>query len=184
MLISVWRKPRKNDPISSPGKALPKSRRPSFRPKLEALEDRTLPAAPGVLSGLQSSSSQPARPVANQMAITVMENAAATVIDLDPVLASKSGIHPEDGFHVSLLGNTNPGLVKTDLSDGELTLTYTRSQCGTADIEVCVTAASGVSVEETIAVTVLPLHPTVLGSSSPIPTSQHTSITLNSTSAA
>jgi hypothetical protein len=207
MLLSLWRSLRKSDPSSTRGKDLPNGRRLSLWPQLEALEDRTLPAplvygvlppapagttsavfvppppqpvaiaASGALSGLQPISSQPANEAANQMKVTVMENSPKTVIDLGPVFAQMSGLHPEDGLQLSLLGNTNPGLVKTDLSEGELTLTYTPSQCGTATISVGATDADSVSVRENILVTVLPLPSTKPGGSSPIPAGQQTLIT-------
>ena len=109
------------------------------------------------LSGRQQSGSQPAGAGVNQMQVTVMENSPKTVIDLGPVFAQMSGIQYEDGLQLSLLGNTNAGLVKTDLSAGELTLTYTPWKCGTATISVGATDADGVSVQENILVTVLPL---------------------------
>jgi hypothetical protein len=183
-----------------------------LRLQLEALEDRTLPAplvygvlplvpkgttsavfapplpqsvaiaASGALSGLHLISSQPANVAANQMMVTVMENSPKTVIDLGPVFAQMSGLHPEDGLQLSLLGNTNPGLVKTDLSEGELTLTYTPSQCGTATITVGATDADSVSVRENVLVTVIPPPPTKPGGSPPIPAGQQTSITLSTSS--
>jgi len=35
-----------------------------------------------------------------------------------------SALHPENGLKLSIMGNTNPGLVQTDLSKAALTLTY------------------------------------------------------------
>jgi hypothetical protein len=99
----------------------------------------------------------PGSVTANQMRVTVMTNSPASVIDLGPLFAQMSGAHPADGLQISLVGNTNPGLVKTELSEGELTLTYTASQCGTAIITVGVTNADGTSLRENILVTVLPI---------------------------
>jgi hypothetical protein len=94
---------------------------------------------------------------ANQMRVTVLQSAPASVIDLDPLFAGRSGVHPADGLQMALVGNTNPGLVTSDLSEGELTLTYTPSQCGRATITVGATDAGGACVREAILVTVLPL---------------------------
>jgi hypothetical protein len=207
MFISLWRRLQRSDRTSSRGRDLPKYRRRSFRPKLESLEDRTLPAplvygpllertegttsaafalppprpvviaASAALSGLQPIVSQPKSLAANQKKVTVGENASKSVIDLGPIFAQMNGVHPEDGLQVSLLGNTNPRLVKTNLSEGELTLTYTPSQCGTATITVAATAADGMSVRVNILVTVLPLHPANAGRSSPFPAGHQMSIT-------
>jgi hypothetical protein len=102
----------------------------------------------------------------NEMQVTVRENSPKTVIDLGPIFTQISGVQPDDGLQLSLLGNTNPGLVQTSLSEGELTLAYTRSKCGTATICVSATDADGVSVRENILVTVLPLSVTSAGGSS------------------
>jgi hypothetical protein len=100
------------------------------------------------------------------MDVTVMENSPKSVIDLLPIFEQMSGIQPDDGLQLSLLGNTNPGLVATSLSEGELSLTYTPSKCGTATIIVGATDADGVSVRENILVTVLPLPITSTSGSS------------------
>jgi hypothetical protein len=109
--------------------------------------------------------SPPAGAGVQEMQVTVRENSPKTVIDLGPVFAQMSGIQHEDGLQLSLLGNTNPGLVKTNLSEGELALTYAPSKCGTASIIVGATDADGVSVRENILVTVLPLLATNTGAS-------------------
>jgi hypothetical protein len=176
---------RQSDHAGLRGNKLLKGQCPSFRPQLEALESRTVPAplihrahpltpaetnsaaiAPpsrqqgssatsGALSGLQPIGSQQAGAGVNEMQVTVKENSPATVIDLESVFAGMTGIQQEE-LQMSLLGNTNAGLVKTDLSDGELTLTYTPSQFGTATVMVGATEADGASVQENILVTVLP----------------------------
>jgi hypothetical protein len=211
MLMSLWHRLRKSAPISSQGKNLPKSRRPRFRPKLEALEDRALPAplvygialegAVAAVSalpppkpiaipsstdsgGLQPIASQPGGAIAHQTTMTVSENSSESVINLGTIFAQTSGIQAEDGLQLSLLGNTNPGLVTPELSGGELTLTYTRSHYGTATITVGATEADGSCVRENIAVTVLPLPATNLGASSPTPAGQQSSITSNTSRAA
>jgi hypothetical protein len=114
------------------------------------------PAPPGAVSDPQPVIG-PAPEPANQMQVTVMQNSPATVIDLDPIFRDMSGLHPEDGLQLSLLGNSNARLVTTDLSGAELTLTYAPGQCGTATITVAATDADGVSVREAVLVTVLPL---------------------------
>jgi hypothetical protein len=121
----------------------------------------------GALGGLQPMGSQSAGAGVGEMDVTVNENSPKTVIDLGYVFAQMSGIQNDDGLQMSLLGNTNPGLVKTDLSEDELSLTYTPSKCGTATISVAATDADGVSVQENILVTVLPVPSTnTCGSSS------------------
>jgi hypothetical protein len=122
-------------------------------------------AASGALSGLQPIGSQLAGAGVNGMQMTVMENSPKTVIDLDLVFAQMSVFQHKDGLQLSLLGNTNPGLVSTSLSEGELTLTYTPWKCGTATIIVGATDADGVCVRENILVTVLPLIPANRGGS-------------------
>ena len=191
MPISLWRRMRKSDLLR--GNGLPKGRRLTFRPQIEALEDRMAPAtlnyivppltsagsispavapAPpqisgiavsGALTGLQPIGSQSAGAGVHEMQVTVRENSPKTVIDLGPIFAQMSGIQHQDGLQMSLLGNTNPGLVKADLSEGELALIYTPSKCGTASIIVGATDADGMSVRENILVTVLPAPATYTG---------------------
>jgi hypothetical protein len=94
------------------------------------------------------------------MSVTVFENASETVVNLDTAFATVSGLQHGDGLKLSILGNTNRGLVSTDLSDAALTLTYGRGKCGTATITLCATDADGVSVKQILVVTVCPLlHP-------------------------
>jgi hypothetical protein len=125
-------------------------------------------AAPAAVSGLQP----PAHPplgYAGQLKVTVFENSPATVINLNTVFAGVSVLQHKDGLEMSLMGNTNPGLVRTDLSKAELTLTYTRGKSGTATIIVAATDADGVCVKESILVTVCPLlhRPATAGPANP-----------------
>jgi hypothetical protein len=186
MFFSLWRRLRSSSSGPSRGRRRLEARNVSYRPQLEPLEDRLLPAlgvggipgltagsltsgasamlrvvaaaAPGSVWDLQQTGGKP--PVAsNQMRVTLDENSAASVIKLGAVFAAMSDIHPKDGLQLSILGNTNSGLVTTDLSGADLTLTYARGKHGTATITVGATDADGVSVREIILVTVRPLGP-------------------------
>jgi hypothetical protein len=143
-------------------------RRLSYRPWLEPLEHRELPAFAG--AGLMAPPmphsiitlypiGSPAPAATTPINVTVAQDSPPTVIDLGPIFAAVRGLQHEDGLRLSVLGNTNSALVRTDLSDSALTLTYMRGQHGTASITVCATDADGVSVRQTILVTVLPLRP-------------------------
>jgi hypothetical protein len=89
--------------------------------------------------------------------VRVKENSPNTLIDLSAAFRAMTGIRHKDGLRLRLLGNTNSGLIKTDLSEAVLTLTYSRGKCGTATITVSATDADGVSVKTTVQVTVSPL---------------------------
>jgi hypothetical protein len=148
----------------------------SCRPRLEPLEDRMMPALTGGLLAIHPllSVASPAAASTRSgsptpICVTVAENSPATVIDLSAVYASVSGLQHDDGLKFSVLGNTNPGLVKTNLSEATLTLTYAQGKSGTATITVCATDADGVSVKRTILVTVRPLNPAAVVSVSPPP---------------
>jgi hypothetical protein len=92
--------------------------------------------------------------------VTVFENASETVINLSTAFATVGGLQHRDGLKLSILGNTNRGLVSTDLSEAALTLTYARGKSGTATITLCATDADGVSVKRSLVVTVrLPIPP-------------------------
>jgi hypothetical protein len=88
--------------------------------------------------------------------VTVGENSPKSQIDLGPVFAAMSGLRHDGGLTLSVLGNTNPGLVKADLSETALTLSYTLGKAGAATVTICATDADGVSRHATILVTVLP----------------------------
>jgi hypothetical protein len=168
MFTSLWRWLRNGSPIPG-GKSRRSGRRLSYRPGLEPLEGRELPALPGggfialtpVLDALsvpwQVGSQPSARPT--PIRVTVAQNAPETVLNLGPVFAAMPGLQHEAGLQYSILGNSNSGLVRTDLSGAALTLTYTRGMCGMASITVNATDADRVSVQQTILVTVLPASP-------------------------
>jgi hypothetical protein len=102
--------------------------------------------------------------------VTVSQNASETVLDLGPVFAAMPGLQHKEGLHLTVLGNTNARLVTPDLSGSALTLTYARGPSGTATITVNATDVDGVCAQQTVVVTVLPLHPvTSAGGVSPIP---------------
>jgi hypothetical protein len=185
MFFSLWRRLRSNSGPSGGSRRLA-VRHVSFRPQLDILEDRLLPtpvlggmpgltsvglstgpyatlqvvtaSTPGPVIGVQPTGGKPAA-VPNQMRVMLDENSAASVIPLGAVFAARREIHPKDGLQLSILGNTNPGLVTTDLSGADLTLTCCRGKTGTATITVSATDADGVSVRETILVTVRPRQP-------------------------
>jgi hypothetical protein len=93
--------------------------------------------------------------------VTVAQNSSETSINLGSVFAAHGGLEQGDGLQLSVLGNTNSGLVTTDLSEAMLTLTYKGGKYGTATITVCATDGDGVSVQQTFLVTVTPLTPVV-----------------------
>jgi hypothetical protein len=136
---------------------------------LEVLEGRALPAplwgaatALPVLNAPAVSNATPGQlnGRTTPIDVTVTQNTRETVIDLGPVFAAIPGFQHQDGVQLSVLGNTNPTLVQTELSDSALILTYRSGQCGTATIVVCATDADGVSVQQSFLVTVRPLRPT------------------------
>jgi len=186
MFFSLWRRLRSSSSGPSRGRRRLGARHVACRPQLESLEDRLLPApgaggalgltawgltdgavaalrgvpaaAPGPVTGPQPTGVKPIA-ASNQMSVTRDENSAASVIELGAVFAAMKDIHPRHGLQLSILGNTNPGLVTTDLSGADLTLTYARGKHGTATITVGATDADGVPVRETILVTVRPRPP-------------------------
>jgi hypothetical protein len=119
--------------------------------------------APGAVAGSLSSTGATASKAVNQMVVTVDAGASPTVIDLGAVFAKTTGLRHKDGLQLAMLGNTNSGLVKTALSEAALTLTFAPGKCGKATITVSATDADGVSVKETLLVTVLPRLPAGTG---------------------
>jgi hypothetical protein len=171
MFFSLWHGLPNRNPGLSRRKCLRGGRRPSYRPQLDPLEDRLLPvlgvvgvpliaAVPGAAGGLQHPARTPARGT-KPIEVTVAENSPETVIHLGNVFGAMNGIQHTGGLQLSLLGNTKPSLVTTDLSDMDLTLTYTPGHCGTATITVGATDVNDKFVKVTILVTVRPLKPAV-----------------------
>jgi len=189
MFDSLWRPLRKNAVGSSGGKKLSKERYLSSRPQLEALEDRVMPTvlpgmvppvappppppggttASGSFSNLQPITNPPTGST-NQMSVTVIENSPQTIINMDLIFAELGGLQYEDGLQLSMLGNTNTGLVTPDLSEAELTLNYAPGKAGTATVTVGATDADGVSEQESILVTVIPLNALGMGTPPLAPT--------------
>jgi hypothetical protein len=208
MFFSLWSRLRKTMLGLPKGNRCRAGRQPSYRPRLDPLEDRIVPtlawstphvftgapltasvgghatpytihvAVPAAAGGLLPSGGQPST-VPNQIPVTVMENSPDTVIDLGAVFGAMSGIHHENGLQLSMLGNTNSRLVRTDLSEADLTLTYARGMYGTATITVGATDADGVSVQETIRVTVRPLASAGTGAAVPRPAGSGTHTTIS-----
>jgi hypothetical protein len=164
-------------PCPAAGHRFAATRRPAFRPQLEALEGRMLPAplAVGVVPYASEAFAMVSRApaaatheVGSPMTVMVNENSPATVINLGEVFGVFRGLRGADGLQLAVLGNTNPSLVKTKLSETELTLTCAAGKCGKATITVSATDADGVSVQETLVVTVVPRGPAGMGES-PLP---------------
>ena len=178
MFSSLWHRLRDRNPVHPRGNCLRAARHPSYRPRLEPLEDRLVPAwgggavasalAPAAAGGLPHPSSTPPTST-TPISVTVAQNSSESVIDLGAAFGAVSGLQHGDGLKLSVLGNTNPGLVSTDLSEAALTLTYARGKYGTATITVCATDADGVSAQQTLLVTVLPLRPAAAVSRAEIP---------------
>jgi hypothetical protein len=155
---------------------------------LEALEDRMLPAlaaggalhiapVPGVVSGPQPID-LPLPPGTSPIPVTVASNSPPIVIDLGRIFAAVTGIRQGNGLKLSTLGNTNSGMVRTDLSKMALTLTFAPRKSGTATITVGATDSDGVSVQRTLLVTVTPwgsLGPVSAASSLVVPQLSSTS---------
>ena len=163
MLTSLWRRLWNGSRLPTARKPLRQNPRPSYRPRLEPLEGRELAAwlggglfAPVVPHAPSMSYTAPLPERTGPICVTVPQNTPQTVIDLGPVFASIPGIQHQDGLQLSVLGNTNSALVRTELSDSALILTYRSGQSGTAALVVCATDADGVSVRQTIQVTVRP----------------------------
>lgn len=127
----------------------------TFRPTLDALDDRLLPS---VLFGNGEAGvaqvRQPHRAAETyRTTVTVNQNAPPTLLNVVDIL---KGLGVQDAGDRSLyvINNTNPGLVRPRLADEELTLTYTANQTGKAEITIDAIDAAGESVRLIIEVTV------------------------------
>jgi hypothetical protein len=139
----------------------------SSRPLLEQLEARWLPAPLiGPLLGAHAGAAlgsaghvgqaRPGSAAGIQVDVTVPRNSGDSVYDLSQVLAGWEGWGYQVPPRISVVGNTNRGLVTTRLTDTELRLTFTPGQSGTARVTVALTDAAGVSTQITFVITVLP----------------------------
>jgi hypothetical protein len=176
MILSLWRRPRNRNSVSLSGKC----RRPlSSRPRLEPLEDRlppalcagasALPERPAAVACLVEPAVSPAPAAPKPITVTVPVSSPPTVVDLGRVFAGVGGLQHKDGLKLSVLRNTNSGLVTTDLSEAALTLSYTPKMWGTATITVGATDADGVSVQTALLVRVQqPVSPPVTVVVSPV----------------
>ncbi len=187
MLVALCRRLWNGNRVLPRGTCHRRNRHLSYRPWLEPLEARELPALPAggliapALPDLVGTPYQTAGPLPGGAApihVTVTQNAPATVIDLGPVFAAIRGLQHEDGLRLAVLANTNSALIRTELSDSALTLTYRRDQCGTATVVVCATDADGVSVQQSLLITVRPLNPVGAVVAGPLPASPHLSTPL------
>ncbi|MDP6547104.1 MAG: lamin tail domain-containing protein, partial [Phycisphaerae bacterium] len=112
--------------------------------------------------GVASDFSMPPIVVTPLADVVVDEDSDPSVRD---VSATFDDPDPGDTLTLSVRGNTNPGLVTTDLTAGILTLSYVSGINGASDITVRATDQLGAWVEGTIAVTVISINdapPTVV----------------------
>ena len=88
---------------------------------------------------------------------SVFEDASPTVLNLFDVFDDEDD---DQDLALSVIGNTNPGLVSTSAVDdnGLLTLTYFANQTGSATITVQATDTEGLSTEEAFTVTILEVN--------------------------
>ncbi|WNZ24950.1 DUF4347 domain-containing protein [Leptolyngbya sp. NK1-12] len=84
--------------------------------------------------------------------VTVNEDASATTINLFDVFADAQT--PDSGLSYSVTNNSNPGLVGTSITGGNLTLAYAANAFGTANLTVTATDPGGLSVPTSFSVTV------------------------------
>jgi hypothetical protein len=139
----------------------------SFRPSLEPLENRWLPAPwvgslvgglPGTFLGGAGHVGliRPGSAAAIQVDVTVPRNSGDSVQDLCKVLSGWEGWRYQDPPRISVVRNTNRTLVTTRLTDTELKLSYTAGMSGAALVTVGLTDAAGVSAQITFVITVQP----------------------------
>jgi hypothetical protein len=86
---------------------------------------------------------------------SVDEDDPETILDLAAVF---DDVDLGDTLTLSIVGNTNPGVVTTNLVDDELTLSYAPDGEGPASITVRGTDSAGASASDTFIVTVNPIN--------------------------
>ena len=86
--------------------------------------------------------------------VTVPLDAPPVQIDLTTVFDDVDIDTNADALALTVVANTNEGLVATDIADGMLTLTFTAAQLGSAVISVRATDTAGASVDDTFTVIV------------------------------
>jgi hypothetical protein len=179
MIPSLWRRLWHHNPSLSGGERRGAGLKLGYQPWLEPLEDRLVPAwpgevlafgpTPGLISPLPPASSKPPGGT-TPIRVVVDQDSPETVLELGTAFGARSGLQQGDGLKLSVLSNTNPALVKTELSEATLTCTYARGKSGTAIVIVAATDGDGVSVRQSVEVTVRP--PAVAG----VPTVTLTSV--------
>ena len=94
--------------------------------------------------------------------VDVDEDAAPTVIDLADVFGDVDIVTNGDSLSLSVVSNTNEGLVEATLDGTELTLSYLANQYGTVEVTVRATDTPGAHVEDTFTLTVHPVIDAVI----------------------
>ncbi len=146
----------------------------SYRPSLDALEDRAIPGVLGRAGPLvppplglpvapaapEATNFAPARAAttAPDQAVSAPINSPAITLDLSSLLARSGGVNAAlaPGLKIDIVGNSNPKLVTARLSDDDLVLTFAPGQRGTAKVTVSATDAAGAAVQVTFVITVGP----------------------------
>jgi hypothetical protein len=169
MLISLWRRWWHRTPVSARRNGPSGKPHLAYRPQIESLEAREVPAVwknallalipVGDAASIPQQIGNPLPEGITPLRVTVRQNAAESVLDLGPVFAALPGLQQKGGLQLTILGNTNARLVTPDLSGSALTLSYTRGLSGTATITVNAMDADRVCVQQTIVVTVRPRAP-------------------------
>lgn len=89
--------------------------------------------------------------------VVVDENAEDTEIDLTTTFDDADILTNEDVLTLTVVGNTNPGLVAATIQDGTLVLSYTANQSGICELTIQATDLANAVAQETFVVTVIPL---------------------------
>jgi len=139
----------------------------SYRPRLEPLETRWLPApwlgslAGGLPVAVLGTAGhvgliRPGSAAAIQVDVTVPMKSGDSVYNLSKLLSGWEGWRYQDPPRISVVRNSNRALVTTRLTDTALKLSYTVGMSGTALVTVGLTDAAGVSAQISFAITVQP----------------------------